>query len=54
MSKLSEAEQATEKIAREMARKAGHEPLWELYLDKAYCEYYQLDGWWQTGDGGEI
>jgi hypothetical protein len=38
-----EIEQATEKIARRMAREDGQpEALWELYLMAAYQEYYGL------------
>ena len=36
-------EKATEKIARRMAREAGHpEAMWELFLVEAYEEYHDL------------
>lgn len=38
-------EQATEKIARRMAKESmGSESLWELFLQDAYREYYELAG----------
>ena len=33
---MNETEQEAEGIARRLACEAGHEPLWELYLSKAY------------------
>jgi len=33
---MTEAEQEAERIARKLAREAGQEPLWELYLSEAY------------------
>ena len=39
-----ETEQAIEKIARRMCKEAGQSSgLWELFLNDAYREYFQMD-----------
>jgi len=42
---MTETEQRAEQIARNLAREAGNEPLWELYLGAAYEKlFFPLKG----------